>query len=639
MQGARGSAAACIVALVLVSCVPQVLARPPIEFSGEVGASVTTRQYPGARFDDEPGGDDRDLRTDVLAYTHVSTYLWRPWIATVSLDLNAAYESNSRWAVDEATALGGDLVLSVLPASPVPFEIFFSASDNRFDGDYSGADYRRLRAGVSGRALLSERTSLDYFFSHNEFDQDGYANLSAYGDLTAQRAEATLRHSFNPGEMPLSITDVGLSVHYYNTDYRSEWVQRRDYSSESLAGTVYYSAVPAERLDHDFSATLISENHTNSYDRFKRVSGQGVGTLQWRSPSNEIIATGAIRIRMQKSDHRQTVRDRDVKSTLMATNAGLSWRPNDNLSMSLGARASTEHIGTYGVNELDPYYEPSWTNYTGGILGSVDYRSDRHEFYGFDWHWDARAVGDLGYHSNRQKVRYYEALNGRHTDAQLIVGHTFERSVWLPWVESVNVSLLQETGFSHYSEDEDFWPIITHSASMSKGFAGENSSSYFRFYVRDTQSFGHDGHDYQTAQIDFTRQMQLTGNQSLHGSLGAQVVRQNYDHHRRRHDGQHNDDVHVFSRANVTYEYRDIFGIAGMTFSSDLRLNSIGLDNLALDWRDEFTADLFRNDWRNRLQYNIGQLSLSLEGSLFHVDDDFGHYLMFSGRRTFDYAE
>ena len=298
--------------------------------------------------------------------------------------------------------------------------------------------------------------------------------------------------------------------------------------------------------------------------------------------------------------------------------------------MSLGARATGEHIGTFASTSTTDLYEPTRSNYGGGILGTIDYRSLTQELAGFSWHWDARAVGDVGYDSNRYKRKHYETLNGPHSDASFIIGHTFEREIWLPGLQVMNASFLQETGFSHFSEDGIFLPVITHSASFSKGQTTENSSSYLRFYLRDTHSFGEGAVDYQTAQVDFTRQVELSGTQSINGSLGAQVVRQSR---------YARDDFYIFSHANLMYEHRELWGVEGLSFSSDIRINTIGLDDLSRDWRDDLTIDLFRNDWRNRLQYQIGQLALSLEGTLFEVDGRLGHYVRFAGRRTFDFAD
>lgn len=617
MRSAKESAAAaCIGALVLGSFASDAQAQTPIELSGELEASVVSRQL--------PSDDEYEFRSQMLGHTHISSYLWRPWIATLSADLDAAFETSTSSEFGEATGLAGDFFLSALPSSRYPFQVFFSASDNRFDGDYSGFDYTRLRAGVSGRAAFSDRVSLDYHFSHDEFDQH------KFGDLTAQRAEATLRRSFDAGEMPLNISDIGVSLNYYNTDLKGEWVDDRGFSTESIAGTVFYRAAPTESVDHDFSATMISDRSGNSDNRFNRIMGQGVGTLQWRSPSNDFTATSAVRMLVQEIDHGFGVQKTDTESALMALNAGINWRASDQLSMSLGARATGEHIGTFASTSTTDLYEPTRSNYGGGILGTIDYRSLTQELAGFSWHWDARAVGDLGYDSNRYKRKYYETLNGPHSDASLIIGHTVERPMWLPGLGTMNASFLQEAGFSHYSEDQVFRPIITHSASFSKGFAGENSSSYFRFYLRDTHSFGEGAEEYQTAQVDFTRQMQLTGNRSLHGSVGAQVVRQSR---------YARDDFYIFAHGELTYEHHDLFDVDGLSFSSDFRINSIGLDDLARDWRDDLTVDLFRNDWRNRLQYRIGQLTLSLEGTLFAVDGRLGHYVGLSGRRSFDNAD
>jgi hypothetical protein len=298
--------------------------------------------------------------------------------------------------------------------------------------------------------------------------------------------------------------------------------------------------------------------------------------------------------------------------------------------MSLGARANAEHIDTVADDRLGVQLEPVRSTYAGGMLSSIDYRSLSQEVAGFTWHWDARAAGDLGYGRTRSETERYERLNGRRSDASVSVGHAFDRSMNLPWIATVNTTFVQEVGFSHYSEDEAFKPIVTHSASFSKGFADEMGSSYFRLYLRDTHSFGDKAEEFQTAQVDYTRRLPLSSNQSINGSLGAQAVRQTL---------YAKGDLYVFTRADLEYEYRDIFGIYNLNFLSNVRINALGQTDLARDWKDDLSPDLFRNDWRNRFLYPIGKLQLSLEGTLFQVDGKLGHYARVGGRRSFDFVD
>jgi hypothetical protein len=401
------------------------------------------------------------------------------------------------------------------------------------------------------------------------------------------------------------------------TDFKSGYIGGSDYSTESLAGTVYYRAAPTDRINHDLSATLISDNFGSKQDRFDRVIGQGVGTFQWRSPSNEFAATSAVRLMAQQVNHQFAQEKKDTDSALMAASAGVSWRASNQLTMSLGARATAEHIQAI-VDEREAQPNAVRSNYAGGLVGSMDYRSLPLDLAGFNWHWDARAAGDLGFNAAPR----YTTLYGPRSDAQATIGHTLSKSLRLPWIETVNLSFLQEVGFYHYSYAEEFKPM--------KALADEAGASYFRVYLRDNHGFGDRPEEYQTAQFDFTRQVQLTGNQSLQGSLGVQVVRQLRDQ---------NDDTYAFSRADVEYEYRDLFKIDGLSFLSTLRINALGRNDPVHDWRDELSPDLFRNDWRNRIQYRIGKLWLTLEGTAFQADDKFGQYVRFSGRRSFDFVD
>jgi len=612
----RGCAAGFVGALLLTCRALEAHAQPPVEVTGELEASVTSRKL--------PSDDKHEIISQVIGNTHISTYLWQPWIATVTADLHAAFENNSGGGFGDATSVAGDFTLTALPSSRTPFQLFFSASDNRFDGEYA-LDYTRMRAGMSGRVAFNERSSLDYLYSYDQLDR------AKFGEITAQRAEATWRHSFTVGQLPLNITDIGMSFNYYNTDFKSALARDPGNSSESLAGTFFYRAVPTERINHDFSATLISDKSIYKQDSFDRLLAQTVGTAQWRSPSNDFTTTGAVRMMFQQIDHR-FVQDKktDTDSAVVAASAGASWRANDRLTMSLGARANFERIETIADEQAIVQPEVGRSNYAGGVLSSIDYRSLAYQMGGFNWHWDARAVGDLSYTTNRYETKLYEKIYGPRSDASVSIGHSFDRVMRMPWLERVNFTFLQETGFAHYGYDEVFSPFVTHSSSFTKGFADESGASYFRLYLRDTRRFGDQTDEYQTVHADFTRQIPLSGNQSLHGSLGVQVVRQST---------QGRDDFYVFSPADLEYEYRKLFGVDGLSFTSTLRINGIGLNDPAHEWRDQLSPNLFRNDWRNRVQYRVGELWLSLEGTLFQVDGELGYYARFAGRRNFDFVD
>lgn len=615
MRRRRRAGGGFVGALLLMYCAFDARAQPPVEVSGELEASVTSRQL--------TSDDKHEIISQVLAHAHVATYLGQPWIATVSADLDAAFDASSDTGFGEATSVAGDLVIAGLPLSRFPFQLFFSASDSHFDGEYS-LDYTRMRAGISGRAAFNDRVSLDYLFSHDELDR------LKFGDLTAQRAEATLRHSFNIGELPLNVTDASMSFIYYNTNFKAALAGDPDNSTESVAGNVFLRAAPTERTIHDFSATVISDRSIYNRDRYDRLIGQAVGTGQWRSPTNDIVTTGAVRVMYQQVDQRFAQEKTDTDAAVVAASAGVSWRAIDRLTMSLGARGSFEHIQTIADEDTIVQPEVGRSNVAGGVLGSIDYRSLSYNLGGFNWHWDARATGDLGYTTNRYKTNLYERIYGPRSDATISIGHAFDRLMRVPWLETVNFTFLQETGLAHYSYRDELEPFVTHSSSFTKGFSDEMGSSYFRLYFRDTHSFGDRLEEYQTAQLDFTRHVQLSGNQSLHGSVGVQVVRQS-------RDGQ--DEFYVFSPADLEYEYRDLFGYYGLSFVSTLRINAIGLEDPSHDWSDQLSPNLFRNDWRNRLQYRIGELWLSLEGTVFQVDGDFGHYVRFAGRRNFDFVD
>lgn len=602
-------------ALLLNGIAPDARAQPPVDISGELEFSVISRQL--------PSDDHHEVASQVLAFTHASTYLWQPWIATVSADFNAAFEASTDGGLGQATSIGGDLLISALPQSRYPVQIFFSASDNHFDGDYS-MDYSRLRAGVSGRAAFTDRFTMDYLFSHDQLDR------KEFGAVAAQRAETTLRHSFDIGELPLSITDVGLSLAYYNTDFKSGISGDPDNSTQSLAGTVFYRAAPLERVTHDMSATLVSEKSIYKNDHFDRLMGQAVGTAQWRSPSNDVVTTSAMRMMVQQIDHRFAQEKTDTDSAVFAASAGVSWRASDQLSMTLGARASAERIQTLADEDGIVQPEVVRSNLAAGLLGSMDYRSLTQQVGGFNWHWDARLFGDLGYTTNRQNTVLYERIYGPKSDAGVSIGHSFDRVIGMPWLETVNYTFHQEIGFSHYSYYEEFKPFVTHSSSISKGFEDERGSSYIRLFMRDTHSFGDRLEEYQSAQFDFTRHMQLSSNQSIQGSVGVQVVRQN------RYG---TDDFYVFTPADIQYEYRDLFGYEGLSFTSGVRINAFGPNDPAHDWSEQLSPNMFRNDWRNRLQYRIGELSVLLEGTLFQVDGDLGYYVRFAGRRNFDFTD
>lgn len=660
--GAVSAATACVAGLVLTSCAlvalaetpadlnaatvdaqaigVDVFARPPVEFSGSLETSVMARQL--------PSDTHREISSQVLAYTHVSTYLWQPWFAVVSADLNAAFEKTldghqSEDGFGQITNLSGDFTLSALPSSRYPFQLFYSSSDNRFGGDYSGSDYTRNRAGLSGKAAFTDRTSLDYLVSFDETDR------VHYGDLAAQRANATLRHMFDAGEMPLNITDMSISLAYYNTDFKSKQAREPDDSSHSFLGSFYYHAAPLERVDQDFLVSVISDEAKSKALRFDRISEQAVGTLQWRSPSNDFTAIGAVRILNEQNDFFKA--QPNTGSALISANAGVSWRPTDRLTLSAGTRANAQRTETLPDESIGAPFDAIESIYGAGVLGSMDYNSLPRKVGGFNWHWDAHADGDFGYDekygslSSASVSAFDQTLDnltcktkygtfyfsckkyGSASDASVSLGHTLERPMDLPGIGTVNATFFQEAGFARdRGVDEAFEPIITHSTSFSQGFTDQAGSSYVRLYLRDTRNIGDRSEEFQTAQIDFTRRMNLSGDQSVSGNLSAQGVRQ---------AAFEQIDFYVSALANLEYEHRNFFGFEGLSFLSTLRINAIGLNDLTRYWKDDLNPDLFRNDWQNRLQYQVGKLTLSLEGTLFQEDDQLGYYAMFRAGRAF----
>ncbi len=170
---------------------------------------------------------------------------------------------------------------------------------------------------------------------------------------------------------------------------------------------------------------------------------------------------------------------------------------------------------------------------------------------------------------------------------------------------------------------------LFHNASLTHSSARAGVSTFARLSVSDRRDLiNDDPFEFQLLQLQLNRQEAIDFASGWLANLSLQVSRQKAA----------SQDAETTASAHGTASYREanVFGIRDLRFVSELTLSALGLESvLTEEDEDERRSDRFRSDWTNRLEYRIGRIVASLEGSASYNQGEFGNSVFFRIRREF----
>lgn len=514
---------------------------------------------------------------------NLSTYLWRPWIATLDGGLAFSYISRKNSHDSTGQDVSGNANFNLFPQSRFPFRAYFSKMNNRIEGDITDQDLTVTTYGVN-QTYIKGPTYLNLNYYHTvEDDED---NLSSSGKRSREDVEDSLELSMS--------TSVGS--HVISADSRFNFIDRTtpSISEDQTTHVVRHNY----RSD---TGTDLSVNNLFTYtDRTtESILGPKVGTslmqlnsnVFWRPKTEKrLLVTGSAL--MQGSD--------DLFDATGVTGlVNYQWNPY--LNFRTRANFAKSRTNTQSLQEIGVEYSPADTPlfgfmHTYNVSADVSNRTDDLE--------DGR-----------------QELNVRG-------GHIFSRD-FPTAIGRVNVSATQRVATILDTRGKSD-RTISHTLGAGWNKTTGNSTNFLRATLSDTRRFSNDIDElgFQQANLQLTRTQQLSRESSWNGNITFQA-------NKTLNDNFGSDTVNLNGSILLSYNHRRVFGVPRLRLQSELRYMSRAIFEVSNS--DGLDDDYNNNDvfWQNRLNYGIGRLNFRLTTNIGMNDGEFNNFVLFQVRRNF----
>ncbi len=526
---------------------------PPIRWGGYL--ALDRRQVTAQ-------GQPRRTQLVESANFKASSYLWQPWFAQVSGELNLvkSQERGGERATGASGATGGGQ-LALFPVSRFPFTAAYSETRSSASGELTNNAYTSRRWGLTQSYAPPEGGS-SYRLSYNRSD----LTSEAFGTDTAKSLAAGMNWSggFNTlsvnGNSYTNTRSNSGDTSSVNTLYSTHsYRPRPTFSIESLAN---YSA-----NDYHLASGAVP---TDFRSRFVQLNSFAT----WRpDQSSPLFLSGGVRLFQTGTG----VNGAEVDATTMSVNAAASYALNRNTTLS-GAGTATQ------VSNADR--ETTYTQQTAGI----DYASDISKLgaYSYSWNTGANLGNQTGDESDKQH------LGGR-------IGHRVNRSISLD-----ERSALFGNASQSYSVIEDSAvsrsQTLTHSAGTSwSRRAGEAATTLVGLDVSDSRTRGYAAQHFQLVNLQASGQVQLSRWSSAGANMTIQHTRQTIPAERST----------TSMGGNLSYQHMRAFNVAGLRYYALLNVNQ-QRERSRLE--GDINAPLEQVNWsfEQRLEYKIGRLETQL---------------------------
>lgn len=605
--GARGlfgycrlCAAHLFVPVLLCGCASMPASKvAPATFSGSASTAVISRNAPG---------QEGELTLQNTLDVNAKSYIWQPWFAQIEGGGAVGYERQSgrTGSNGQAIRLSGDIGLSILPSSRFPTSVSISRLDSRVSGRLASADFVRDRVSFSNRSKITPkfRTSLS-----GSFDR---SNQEGTGDRNGKRLSASANKEFGKNFL-------GLKSITATTDYStSKFVSPTDgtFNDDTLTANIALQMAPSESVRNDLIITFVQDDDISKIAGTKRQSIQAVDTFHWAPSSRNFDIDGNLRARTEeiRTESSGVTNERRNDRLLGIVNVNIPL--HERLHFRLGFRGGVVNNSNVRARGQNSEQRFATVNATG------NYTSKTRKFGGYEWRWGARATGETGFTN----------AEGGLKDPTAAVNQTLEREFNLFEEGPVRFSLTQEFGIDPAAIDRDqtnnsgVTTVVAHGLTVNHNRSSRWASSSFNFSVRDFRELTGVGDNLQSAQLQFNRRQKFDERQSLTGVMTFNGIRRSLN-------GA--DDTFITASGRLAYGYRSIFNILNLSYRSELAVNIFELEELfSNDPTPELGDDIQHHEWRNTLDYRVGQISFIAEASLFYEDEGLGNLFMLRIQRS-----
>jgi hypothetical protein len=557
---------------------------PPVRLGGTL--SYTLRR------DNTPEQQSVQKALDATVMAKTGSFIWQPWFAqwaaslglTLTRDANDRNQAESENSVRSKSAiLTGNTQLAILPMSRFPFEAHFEKNDSRLSSEnLSVNDFSSQRVGFTQHYMRPEGDAMIGWDRNTQksdssgVDRQDSLQVNASETIDMHRLQLSGNYAHNVHEM----TDESGTQHNI---------------------TIQHTYTPVQALSVDSMLNLgRSAYHLTQGANDTRLS-QLSSIAFWRPEESPVIVTGGVRllgVRLENDGifdtaagalQPQTTRLRNVN-----VNAGVSY--DLNRFTRLNATANTNQI------ENNERKTTSGTQSAG-----VTYQPDAILFGQFRYNWN--ASGNLTNRTGGQD-------SGRQVTAQL--SHNIGRAYRFESGSGINVEMSQGVSAirnnSIINNENSSVTQLVHSGSIGWDSNSETGNAMVRLSASDSRSISGRKEMFQMVNLQASSSMPSGGHSYWGGNLTIQAVRQatpttitDLDPVIAQELDKQNKQFVTTSSGTLTYQHTRPFGVRGLRFASDLRLNSQALLPVLGGPKDQETAA-----WENRFDYTIGRLQVRL---------------------------
>lgn len=571
----------------------------PVRVGGHVEVEAFTE---GSSEEERRSGERTELFVDA------NSFIWQPWFITVDGDVSITQEIQTGDFDTSSTFWSGGSTLNVLPLSNYPSAFSYRHSDSRSSGSISGRDKISDSVSLRARQILGDdlRTGFRTFYEViDEFE---------FGE------EERFFASFD-GSKTFDSSTLSLALDYQNQDFQSNIEE--DESEELFAGSLNFAAKPFQDTYSDSTLTIVDETEVEGSEMETTFLAQGVSSINWQPYGEAYSINGALRLFSEDTtneDESPLVPTQNSEELTASGVLGINYIVSPRFVTHAGISATYEESSFSTDDPLAPLVEETREEIEGSVFGGASYRSETMDIRGFDWNWfstgDARVTQD--------------SEEGLENEAALTLGHDFDK-VFTEYIAAPLRMSISQSGTLQHSTEEGLVPILDHRLSFTHSSVTNGAPIYGRLSLSDRRELaGDDEREFQLIDFQLNRQERLDAYSSWSAGFGAQFARE-----KTNQDGEA---ISLSANGSLGYFAANVFDVQRLTFSSQLDVAALGLEDVFDDENNDFDEDddELRSEWRNILEYRIGRVVMSLEGTVAYEDEEFRDLVLFRIRREFD---
>lgn len=544
---------------------------------------------------DQPRSLDHSQRLDLRA----SSYLWQPWMATVSGGVGLAkglFTSDDNTGDSDSTSITGFGDLTLFPQSRFPFTAGFSVTDSTSSSEITTDDMR------------SKRFSL----------RQTYRPETGNTNFTASYQNSTMSSKLNGDDVVENWQGVyatTIGKHTVGIDAERAESSRTQNTEGLLMDTFNarhsFSSGPNLTIDSNLRHTSTNLRNRTGIDLNSSVSKylQAGSSVTWRPrESLPLNITGGVSLFKAESD----VNGSSSSSDVVSGNLAATYNPTRNLSLSVNGSVSAASADEAGTNLITTQN------------ASASYSGDALNFGKFSYHWNVSGTVSNQTDSDSSAM---QALS-------LGASHGLSRDYLLTQRSSLNLNLNQ-SAIQFWGGDLGQYTNLNHSAALAYSInPSDMMSGSLTLSATDTRSIGSQRTENQFISLQGNGRAQLSTYETATLNAGLQWSRQGGSDGDQTGGAEVPESSSLYTTGSFSYQHARAFGVNNLRYSLVANLNAQQANARLLGDVDA-TTNPVGYSLDQHFDYKIGRIDMNLTGTISSQDGEHNALLFFRIGRAF----